>query len=174
MSSKEIEVQGKSFSSIKEAAKYFGVCYGNVTVRLRTGWTLEQAFELEQRPKRVSHNATQIETKKGIFSSIKAASEAYGITERTLAKRLRDGWSIDEAVGDQVRKPRRTGRGEKVTCRGVVYESIWALADAFNVNRVRTRKRIKSGWTPEQSVDLEPSPPRFRNQDGSARDHAWT
>lgn len=174
MSDKSIKVGGKSFSSKNEAAKYFGVRYGNIHRRLRAGWTLEQAFELKPRPKRASNNATQIETKKGIFPSIRAASEAYGIDERTLAKRLRDGWSISEAVGDTERKLRQPSRGIKVTCNGTVYQSIWALADAYKVNRIRTRKRIERGWTPEQAVDLAPSPPRFRNQDGSARDHAWT
>ena len=29
-------------------------------------------------------------------------------------------------------------------------------------------------WTPEQAVGLESPPPRFRNESGKNREHAWT
>ena len=34
-------------------------------------------------------------------------------------------------------------------------------------------KRLHAGWTPEQAVDLEGPPPRFRNQVGGARNRHW-
>lgn len=135
---------------------------------------MEQALGVAPSPNRNAHNSIRLDTKKGSFNSIREAANAYGLAERTLAKRLRDGWSAEEAVGDVKRQTRRPNRGNKVICNGRSYDSVWALADAFKMNRVRTRKRLVSGWTPEQAVELVAAPPRFRNQDGSARDHAWT
>jgi len=171
---KKIIFQGREFSSLKALAAEFQVNYGNVVRRVRTGWTLEQALDIEPAPRRTAHNSVILKTTKGNFTSIRAASEAYGIQEGTLAKRLRDGWSVSEAVGDVKKQIRHPNRGNTVICDGKSYDSIWALADAFNVNRKRTSKRLRSGWSPEQAVGLQAAPPRFRNQDGSARDHAWT
>lgn len=54
------------------------------------------------------------------------------------------------------------------------YPTVNDLADAYGVNRVRTRSRLARGWTTEEAVGVQEKPPRFRNQDGSVRDHAWT
>ena len=171
---KKIIFQGREFSTLKELATEQQVHYGNLVRRVRTGWSLEQALDIEPTPKRTAHNARILETMKGNFTSIREASEAYGIKETTLAKRLRDGWSVGEAVGDIKKQIRRPNKGNTVICDGKSYDSVSALADAFNVNRIRTSKRLRRGWSPEQAVELQPAPPRFRNKDGSARDHAWT
>ena len=170
----ELEFQGKKYPSLRALALELNLNYRNVARRLQKGWSLEQALEHAPAPKLKAHNARVLETMKGSFTSIRAASEAYGIQESTLAKRLRDGWSVSEAVGDVKRQIRHPQKGNRVVCDGKSYDSVWALADAFKMNRVRTRKRLNSGWTPEQAVELVAAPPRFRNQDGSARDHAWT
>ena len=167
---KELEFQGEKYPSLRALALKLNLNYRNVARRLQNGWSLEQALEHAPAPKLKAHNARILETMKGNFKSIRAASEAYGIQEQTLAKRLRDGWSVSEAVGDVQRQIRHPRRGNTVVCEGKSYDSVVAFADAFQMNRQRTRKRLNSGWTPEQAVELEPAPPRFRNQDGSARE----
>ena len=122
---------------------------------------------------RIAHNAKEVITSDGKFQSVRQAAARYGLKEATVHKRLRDGWPPDEAVGiiKHVRTPKK---GKPVRCQGVCYSTMKEFADVFGANRVRTRKRLRSGWTPEQAVGLEPPPPRFRSQGGAVRDHAWT
>jgi hypothetical protein len=174
MAKKKITVSGVDYSTVRAAAKAHGLAHGNVTRRLNTGWTIEQAFELEPRPQRNAPNATKLVTGKGIFNSIRDAANAYGLLESTISNRLRLGWSDKQAVGDEKPPRKRPRKGRTLVCENKEYPSVNDFADAYGVNRIRTRKRLDSGWTPEEAVGLKPSPPRFRNQDGSVRDHAWT
>ena len=174
MTKKSMTVDGVTYATVRAAAKAYGLAHGNVTRRLLHGWTVEQALEIAPPPKREAHNATRLRTDKGDFKSIRDASLAYGIEEATISQRLRLGWSDRQAVGEEAPPRKRTGRGKKIVCEGREYLTVNDLADAYGVNRIRTRKRLASGWTPEEAVGVQEKPPRFRNQDGSVRDHAWT
>lgn len=174
MAKKSITVDDQTYPSVRAAAEAHGLACGKVTRRLLQNWTVKQALELEPAPKREAHNATKLTTAKGVFKSIRDASAAYGIEEATLSQRLRLGWSDRQAVGEEPPPRKRTGRGKKIVCEAIEYLTVNDLADAYGVNRIRTRKRLASGWTPEEAVGVKEQPPRFRNQDGSVRDHAWT
>lgn len=174
MSKKNVTVNHINYPSVRAAAQAHGLAHGNVTRRLLNGWTVEQAFELEPAPRRKAPNAATLTTDKGVFNSIRDAALAYGVEEGTIAQRLRLGWSDRQAVGEEAPPRKRTGRGKKLVCEGREYPTVNDLADEYGVNRIRTRKRLASGWTPEEAVGVQEQPPRFRNQDGSVRDHAWT
>lgn len=45
-----IIIKGQKFQSRNEAARFFGVNVGTVSTRIKKGWSLEQAFEIEPRP----------------------------------------------------------------------------------------------------------------------------
>ena len=45
----QITLEGKTYKSIREASDYYKVNYDKIRGRLRTGWTLEEAFELVPR-----------------------------------------------------------------------------------------------------------------------------
>ena len=171
---KKVTVETKTFPSLRSAAAFYKLNYGNVARRYSSGWSLEQALEVEKPPKRKGHNAVRMQTEMGVFHSIRETAKAYDIKEATLAKRLRDGWSIAEAVGDMARPIKHPKKGTTVYCNGIKYESIFDFADAFSCNRIKIRQRLNRGWTPEEAVELHPPPPRFRNQNGSERDHSWT
>jgi hypothetical protein len=174
MTKKSISVLGTTYATVRAAADAYGLVHGKVTRRLNTGWTIEQAFELEPPPQRKAPNATKLVTDKGVFNSIRDVATAYSLLESTISQRLRLGWSDKQAVGDEKPPRKRTRRGKIIVCENNSYPSIDEFADAYGANRIRTRKRLLRGWTPEEAVGLEPTPPRFRNQDGSVRDHAWT
>jgi hypothetical protein len=167
-------VNGIQYESIQEAALHFGVLMQTAARRLRSGWTPEQAFGVAKKRERVAHNATDIHTSRGTFKSIRALAEFVGIDEGTIGSRLRYGWTHEQAAGfSEPPKPTRERRYNVVTCEGLQFNSWADLAANFGKREQLVSKRLRSGWTPEQAVDLEEPPPRFRRFDGSPRNHLW-
>ncbi len=169
-----IKFRGERFASLKDLAARFDAHYGNLVRRLNAGWSTSQALGLSRAPGRNAHNAVNLDTSIGKFSSARDAARATGIKEATIVARLARGWSPDQAVGAQSPPKRNPKIGRSVVCEGRKFQSVSSFADFYRQNRIRTRKRLDSGWSPEQAVGLEPRPPRYRDQSGAARDHAWT
>lgn len=169
---KDIKVRGKSFASIKGAAEYFGASVSNVGRRLRTGWTVEEALGLAPHRIRRPLQMVRIETSQGVFPSIQEAAKHFGVEAGTIQYRLSEGWTADQAVGIAYRK-RKPKITVAVVCAGKSYPNRWELARAFDKKPQLVAKRLDSGWTPEQAVGLEESPPRFRNQIGGATNKHW-
>lgn len=170
--SQPLIVRGKKFASIQDAAAAYGIHKSVVARRLRTGWSIYEALGLSPPPPRVAHNRSEIRTSLGTYQSISAAADAHGVEPGTVIARLAKGWPTEHALG-LVSRERMEKRGRTLFFRGARYESIKALASAFKKSGALVRKRLNSGWTIEQALDLTPPPPRFRNQVGGARDHHW-
>lgn len=52
------------------------------------------------------------------------------------------------------------GIPKRITCEGIVYDSILALATAYGASKGNIARRLRSGWTAEQAVGIEPKPKR--------------
>ena len=167
-----IQLNGKEYATIKDASRELGVSEYKAAKRMRAGWTTEQAFGLATKPTRIAHNRLQLKTKFGEYASLRDAANATGIEEGTIQARLARGWSVEQAL-EQTSKPPKENSGTEIYCEGVLFKSIAALARAYSKNYIRTSKRLKRNWTPEQAVDIHPAPPRFRNHHGHARNHMW-
>lgn len=163
MSKSPITVNGQEFASLRAAAKHFGAHYGNAVRRFNSGWSIEQALGLEQHQIKQPLRGKSLVTSAGKFASIRDAANYFGIEEGTIYRRISLGWTPDQAVGlePHTRKPRQT---KEVACAGKTYPNSWALAQAYSKMEKLVAKRIRQGWTPEQAVEIEESPPRFRNQ----------
>lgn len=169
---RRIAVRGQVFNSIAEAAEHFGQSVGNVGRRLRSGWSIEEAVGVARKRTLRPSQGVQVRTSQGTFPSIQEAAKHFGIEPGTLQNRLAKGWPPDHAVGlvKRQRKPKTTSA---VTYDGKVYPNSWNFARAFNKNEKLVAKRLRSGWSPEQAVDLVEAPPRFRNQIGGATNKHW-
>ena len=91
---RRVEVGGKTFRSIKQAAEHHGLRYGAVYQRMSNGWTIEQAFLLE--PRKSNYQPPQSVAG---YPSMTAAAKAHGIKQQTLSARLRAGWALEQALG---------------------------------------------------------------------------
>ena len=171
MKPKQVTVAGVVFPSIKSACERFGVSLQTTARRLRNGWTPEQAVGIAPAPKR-RHDGTELTTTEGVFRSITAASEHFGVEAALMRDRLAKGWSTNEAVGVVPRK-RPAKHTTPIECAGERFPNVSALAAAHHLGDNLVRKRIRSGWTSEQAVGLHEPPPRFRNQVGGARTRHW-
>ena len=52
------------------------------------------------------------------------------------------------------------GRPKQIKVSGIEFPSIKEAAAHFGVNKGNAVRRLSSGWTPEQSFELEPKPSR--------------
>jgi hypothetical protein len=167
-----ITVAGITFSSMREAAAHFKQHYGSVARRIKSGWSYEEALGLKPHRIKRPSRGIKLTTSAGSFDSIRDAADHFGIKEGTIHQRLSLGWTPDQAVGlDEHRKnPRQT---KEVTCAGKTYPNSWAMAQAYGKREKLVAKRLLLGWTPEQAVELEAAPPRFRNQKNGGTNPFW-
>jgi hypothetical protein len=100
------------------------------------------------------------------------AAEHFGISLSVLTARIESGWPPDEAVG-LVSHKRRPKTVNAVVCEGKTYPNRWALAQAYGKKEQLVAKRLRSGWTPEQAVEIAEPPPRYRDRYGNARGRVW-
>lgn len=120
------------------------------------------------------------------YDTILALAKHFGIHPSTVARRLRDGWSAEEAVGVHA-KPKRKGHGTSVTYMGKNYPHLKALADVLGIDADTFRARLARGYTLEdaatgrmkprvsamaESIDFEGT--TYPSKDSLAKTHGTT
>ena len=157
-----IEVQGKTFPTLRSAAAHFGVSEANTRSRLDAlGWTVEQAVGVAPRP--TDWGPKEIELEGVMYQSLKDATKAYRLTYKKISLRLnRYGWTLEEAF-ELIVMERPTGAPKNIDFRGIKYESYVDLARSYGISKWNFYSRYRKGWTLEQALALEirprPRPP---------------
>lgn len=85
------------------------------------------------------------------YESLLDAAAHYKIHPSTLARRLRYGWTNEQAVGLE-EKPQRIGSAKKVVYKGVTYSNVKHLAEAFGKNAEMLRRKLRDGQTLEEAL----------------------
>lgn len=82
-----------------------------------------------------------------VYPSMAAMCREYNIKPDTYTKRIKKGWSIQEALitGD-------TSRKECEDYLGNIYGSIGEMCNAYNITRAKYDHRIKAGWSIEDAL----------------------
>lgn len=80
-----------------------------------------------------------------VYSSILEFSNAYTLHPSTTGRRLRDGWTPEEAAGLTLRQ--RKGHGNKVVVKGISYPTIKGACEALNLDPKTIRARIQRGYS---------------------------
>jgi hypothetical protein len=75
-------------------------------MRLSRGWTVAQAVGEAPPPPRPSHRGKSVHCAGRRHASRRALAAAYGLSEALVAKRLRAGWTPEQAAGAQPPPPR--------------------------------------------------------------------
>ncbi len=86
-----------------------------------------------------------------LFSSIIELAKHYKVHPSTVARRIRDGWSIEQAVGLENKK--RPGHGKKVVINGKSYKTIKEACLHLNLNPATIRARIQQGYSVEDAFN---------------------
>ena len=130
-----IMVEGKSFQSHIQAAKFYAISYRTFKSRLDRGWTPEQAAGIERHvTSKVIKEPIIIENVE--YKSISAAARRYGISRQTFHLRMKNGKSAEEAAGIlKAARPNKapTIEDTSVTVGGMVFKNYIEAAKKFNV-----------------------------------------
>lgn len=166
MAKRKITINGMTYPSLKEAAKYFGVNPLKVSNRLRMGWGIDEAFELKKRipPKCKRGNPISVMTSKGLkhYESVKEAADSFGLDARTVRARLTVyGWSPEMALGLVQPKKRKVHNRIPVDIivEGVRYKypSVSEAAKAMDLSEFLVFCRMnRDGWSIEEALELVP------------------
>ena len=162
----KIEVGGKRFDNLKLACEFFGIAYSKARYRFRKKWTPEQIFGLETPPANIAKNAPKKIVVKGItYDSLTHVAKVYSVDPNLLARRLRMGWDMENALNlvdtEYPTKPK------KVKIRNVEFASRNEAARHFGVNIGTVADRVNyMGWSLEQALELAPPPAGFHTNFG--------
>ncbi len=152
---KQIEIAGRRFSSLAQAAIANGVEPGLFTARLRRGLSVFQAIGIEPPPhSKGQPRSVEIDGRR--FSSLTQAATARGINPKIFGQRLRSGWSVNQALGIEA-------RSAEVTVNGKKFKSLSQAARYHGIAIATFFSRRRQGWTLEQALGLaKPSKARQR------------
>jgi hypothetical protein len=92
-----------------------------------------------------------------IYDSVLELATHFGRHPSTVARRLRDGWSAEAAVGVEA-KPKRQGHGISVTYLGKKYKHLKALADELQIDADTFRARLSRGYSLEDAATGQMKP----------------
>ncbi len=167
----KVEFGGETFESMTDLAAHYGVKAPTFCVRRKAGWTLEQALGVEPRPKRTGSTAIKVTYNGKTFDSMIDMANHYDVKDQTLHNRLKRGWPLDLALS--LPPQQEQADSVEVDCDGNSFPTIVDFAMHYGKEVTITGQRLRYGWTPEQAVDLEPPPPKYRDENGNARDHLY-
>lgn len=166
-----IVCEGKCFESVAAMCIHYGVERFKTHSRIQRGWTPEQAVGIVPREESIFRpKAVEIKGKR--YENLTSAAAALGVLLPTVKRRIEKGYTVEDAFLGRL-KPRTGTRGKPISFQGETYPSTAALAARYGLTGTLVLKRLKSGWTLPQALDVEPPPPRFRDFEGHARDMKW-
>ncbi len=98
MSPKKIIVDSKSFDNLADAARYYNLLPSTVRARLRSGWSINEAFGIKfrERPTNFKKPIVFLGNK---FNSLKDRDNYYKLNKSVIEKRIQRGWTDEQAAG---------------------------------------------------------------------------
>ncbi|MEZ9472772.1 hypothetical protein AB4211_20810 [Vibrio lentus] len=120
---KTLTVDGVEFPSRTAAARNYGLNPKLVNERVtKFGWTLEQALELEARPKTPYRKKVVIDGTE--YSSMRQAARELGVAQSTLMNRIKSGIAAEEALsGSHAEREKLKGQSKPMLYQGKLYPS---------------------------------------------------
>lgn len=146
-----LQFRGRSYKNLTALAHDYGIPIKRLDSRLRIGWSLEDAVN---HPGKVFGRASNPYNLKE-NESIRTIAKKYGIPYRKVYARLEIGWTLDEALEI---KPRKFihARAKQIKVAGKTFRSHAKAAEYFKVAYGTWRKRLKLGWSLNQTAGLKP------------------
>ncbi|WP_186175786.1 hypothetical protein [Vibrio jasicida] len=118
-----LTVEGLTFTSRTAAARHYGLNPKLVNERItKFGWTLEQALELEARPKGDYRKKVVIDGTE--YSSMRQAAKELGVAQSTLMNRIKSGIGVEAALSAaHTEREKLKGQSKPMFYQGKLYPS---------------------------------------------------
>ncbi|MEZ8037603.1 hypothetical protein [Vibrio crassostreae] len=118
-----LTVEGLTFTSRTAAARHYGLNPKLVNERVtKFGWTLEQALELEARPKGDYRKKVVIDGTE--YPSMRQAAKELGVAQSTLMNRMKACIGVEEALsGSHAEREKLKGQSKPMFYQGKLYPS---------------------------------------------------
>lgn len=133
----------KEYSSIAKLCEEYKINRATYYVRIRNGWTQEDALLTPITEHRIIFNQKE-------YSSIATLCEEYKINRATYHARIRDGWTQEDALLTPVMEYDTFG----FLFKGKKYKNISELCREYNINYNTYLARMKDGWTQEEALEI--------------------
>lgn len=158
----DISVSGKIFPTLKDACDYFGtVDFPTASRRIRVlNWPVEQALEIE--PRITPYNKPlKAVTAFGVeYKSMTHASRAFEMNPQLVAQRVREGWSVEQALTIKAGEgqscgwnppPETQNRLEQAKKLG--YRSLAEAARAYGIGAGTVSRRLAAGMSVKDALE---------------------
>lgn len=143
---KETEVFGYTFDSFKDATDAFGLSYGKTNQRINTyKFGIGSAFDLDD-------SQSPIEVNGRLYPTLVVAVEELDAHIPTVFRRLRQGWTADEAFGFTRRGNTPVGKFE---LGGIIYQDIEDALEHYGLPYWKAIYAMDMGVAPEEVFGLE-------------------
>lgn len=156
-----------SYPSVGEAARQLGLCYRTAKRWARVSGTPEEAiahFAVPKEPPCVfvgpkkPQGVIQV---RGVVGFPLALIARFGLTESSYRRNIRSGLSQEQAVIKATAIHELNNHPKLLTANGTtMHMSAWCRETG--INHATLLLRLRSGWTPEQALNLAPRPDQTR------------
>lgn len=158
---RSVTIEGKTFPSLMQVCKYYGLNYQTVSSRLRTGEQLDKTVAVL-----LERSKLQYKTKTGIiFNSVGEAAKYFGVNAGTLRNHISSFSTVEDAV--YAMKKSRYVRFEEfiqdIVREGFGYilvgQKVGSIEDVcklVGVARSQYRGRKYIGWSTVEALELVP------------------
>ena len=155
----KIIYQGKEYKSRSELAISYGIKPSTFFARLGYNWSIEEALGIV--PRHRHRKGRPIEFAGKQYPSRKELAISYGIKPLIFFSRMRNNWSIEEALGIVPRHRHR--KGHPIEFAGKQYPSRKELAISYGIKPSVFFARLGRNWSIEEALGVVP---RHRHRKG--------
>lgn len=135
---------GNGYGSIREMCAAYGIDRSVYESRIRIGWDLKRALTEEKHVHGFTKKACTDHLGKR-YDSIKDMCNAYNIKVVTFNTRIKNGWSLSDALTKEVGE-RGCNRKKCKDHLGNTYSSISRMCLAYGIDTALYRTRLRQGW----------------------------
>lgn len=153
----KIKVNGKEYRSLNDARKDLNPDEDpkSVSWRYKQGWPIKEVLGLKDH---ISHTHKKIKFRGKNYKTYSALAREYNVDPTLFSKRLnpknhKHKFTIEEALG--IKKVRKSGFPIEYIIQGKKFASRNAAAKYYGISEEVVRRRLKNGWSVEQSFGIK-------------------
>ena len=136
----EIVLHGRTFESLRDAAKAYRLSIIYIIKELRNNKSVLEIFRIKNNKALIVNGKKQ--------ESIEKALENINISKRLYMQKIRKGWFIEEIIEGK----RDTGNRSRYY-KGKYFKNLKEISEYYNLDYNNFTTRLRRGWTLEEAIN---------------------